>query len=183
MPLDKKRQETLRKFVVDRLWPAYPSDLCGSSRNKGSRGEAIKSLIKINPDDAEIERIMQNLLAQVKYDREAKASGEEVYRWPYASTYLNQSRYDDEISGSHAELKLKESAVCKRDGCNSPVHGPSFAECTDHYAESVDTMRGVRIAALKRNGLYIMPGESKPDYYKRCREFCSASVKKRGNHG
>lgn len=172
MAISKDREEAIRKFMLDKLWPAYPSDL--TEGKKGSRGEALKCIIRKAPSDEELERILRNLEAQKKYDRALKESGGFVYRWPFMSTYINQMRYDDEIQGAHSELKKQDLSKCEK--CDREVHGPKFKFCTEHLAESTDTGREKRIEALKRAGLYIEPGESKQEYFNRCRDFCRQAL-------
>lgn len=178
MAISKEREAELRKFMIDRLWPAYPGDLAAG--RKGSRGESIKSLIKINPSDDELERIFRSIEAQKKYDREKSKIGEFVPRWPYMETYLNKRRYDDEIEGSHADLNHQQpSEICRK--CKREVHGPRFDLCTDHLAESLDDGREERIAALKRADMYIRPGEGRHEYFRRCMQYAREILKKTKN--
>ncbi len=175
MAVSKEREEVFRKFMIDRLWPAYPADLAAG--RKGSRGEAIKSLIKINPDDDELERIFRNMEAQKAFDRASQKTGEFVPRWPYLVTYLNQRRYDDEIEVSHSELGQHQRAdSCIK--CGGQTHGPRFDLCTDHLAESLDTGRERRIQALKDAGMFIRPGEARHDYFRRCMEYARGILRR-----
>lgn len=118
----------------DMFWATYPSDLCGGSRNKGAKGEAKKRWEKIKDP----EKVMESLRAQIRYDKAAKKKGEFVSRWPMASTWLNQERWDCEID-SHYELNRRseereKAKVCEVEGCENETHGPKFQLCTTHTA-------------------------------------------------
>lgn len=138
----------------DGFWVNYPTDLCSigntvSARWKGHKGECLKALLKLAPDEAERKRILANLKAQVKHDRDALKRGEKVYRWAYASTYVNNWRFDDEID-SVADLKpVVDVGICAYQDCGEPCHGEKFKFCTDHEAEQGDRWKAERMRAAK----------------------------------
>ena len=69
MAASKKQQDEIRECFMapypNGFWANYPADLCGDTRKKGSRGEALKCFIKMNPDESERERILGNLKAHL----------------------------------------------------------------------------------------------------------------------
>ena len=117
------------------FWDMYPSDLCRGSKNKGGRGKAEESWSK---HVKEPEKVILALQAQIKYDRDAQNKGEDVDRWPFASTWLNQGRWDVEIE-SHAELQQRyEGKYCSVEGCPDLTHGPRFEYCAHHLNFTID---------------------------------------------
>lgn len=121
--VDKKMAE---ENNFDLFWSLFPADLCRGAKNKGGKGKARESWDKHVKDP---EMVVSALQAQIRYDRDAKNKGEDVMRWPFASTWLNQSRWDVEIE-SHAELQQRhEAKFCH---CGRETHGPTFNECAFH---------------------------------------------------
>ena len=117
------------------FWDMYPSDLCRGSKNKGGRGKAEESW---NKHVKEPEKVILALQAQIKYDRDAQNKGEDVDRWPFASTWLNQGRWDVEIE-SHADLQQRyEGKYCSVEGCPDLTHGPRFEYCAHHLNFTID---------------------------------------------
>lgn len=107
------------------MWFGYPTDLCKGKR--GGKANALKAFKKVNPDEKEFYRMMENMKAQIRADRKDK----DAYRWPFVSTYINQARYDDVIESEQARVteKLKE---CSVEGCKDDVHGQMFDKCAFH---------------------------------------------------
>ena len=177
-PTDKKsakavNQEIIRKWFITDFWPRYPEDLCGSVRNKGSRGESIKAILTINPDAQERERILLNLDAQKRYDRKIRDSGEFVARWPACQRYLKNRRYDDMVGDiSMRELAPEaDAAKCSTPGCDQNVHGPRFKHCDRHLPLDNDPLRDARREKLRELNLIPASGESRHDYAMRCRDY------------
>ena len=148
----------------------YPADLCGSVRKKGSRGEAIKSMLRLAPNDEQMLKIELSLQAQVIHDRKAKEAGEDIYRWPFASTYINQRRFDDELSYIPEEEK-KTADICSEAGCTEEVHGPAYKFCGKHLPYE-NPHRAYMIEAMKRNGVMKSNSETLEEWGERCRQFC-----------
>lgn len=177
MAISKEKEEKIRLFVQNRFWPAYPADLCGGTRKKGAKGEAVKAMIKANPTDDEMDRIMRNMSIQIEYDRKAQNAGEDVYRWPYATTYINQRRYDDDLGGSFSELEQKQKLEgCQTEGCDREVHGPAFRFCTECYASKYDSNKTRKKEQMIKLDMMIKEGESRLDYFRRCKEYCTGTL-------
>lgn len=172
MALSKEMTKKMTEFFLFKFWPAYPADLCGGTRKKGPKGEALKTWLKIPAlDEDEANRIHNNMLAQVRFDRK----DEDPTRWPHCKTYLNQRRYDDELSNEGFErggdMIEQVEAVCRVEGCTEPVIGPRFSMCVDHYAEKHDPWKEIRKGEIEKMGLLPRPGEGKREYYARMRDY------------
>lgn len=164
--MKKEEEEKLEEFF-NKLWFKYPTDLCKGK--KGGKTPAWNALKKINPDEQEQTRIMRNLEAQIRFDRQDP----DAYRWPFLSSYLNQHRYDDEVA-SVAELKQRtELKNCEK--CGSCVHGEKYTLCTDHLYEKIWRFKEPAMQALKKLGLWKNPNETQAEWAARCR----ASIKTR----
>lgn len=142
----------------DKMWTQYPSDLTKGRR--GGRQPAFKAFKKLNPDEKEFNRIMANMKAQAKADR----ADPDSYRWPFLSSYLNQSRFDDYIAP--ATCKASEPLkTCTVEGCNNDVHGAMFKYCGDHIPNAhSDEMA----KAWTRTGLSY----KSENFVSECREYC-----------
>lgn len=73
----------------ERFWVAYP--------NRKAKGAAIKAWSKLRPDSALVERILAAIEAQKRSPAWLKDGGEFI---PHPSTWLNQSRWQDEVVSS-----------------------------------------------------------------------------------
>ena len=176
MAASKKQTEEIREwFLAPRphgFWAEYPAELCGGSRKKGSRGEALKAMIKINPDEKERKRILMNLQAQVKHDMDAKRRGEDVYRWPYATTYINQWRFDDTID-SVADQKPEVSlGICKHGDCGDECHGPEFEYCAKHIPEPSWLIKARKDSIAKVGLVWDRENETFHQFAMRCKDYC-----------
>lgn len=188
MAVSKKLEAEIREWFnapqPDGFWVNYPTDLCSlgqanqASRWKGSKGEALKAILKVGPDEKERARILGNLKAQVRHDREALKRGDKVYRWPYCATYVNGWRFDDEIE-SVADIKPEEIlGICSYKDCGEPCHGPNYPMCTEHTAEVNDRWKAERTRRAKEL-LYVEGGDnSKQAVIQRARELGSNGMRK-----
>ena len=150
------------------IWFGYPTDLCGGKR--GGKANALKAFKKINPDQAEFFRMMENMKAQVRHDRKDKDS----YRWPFVSSYLNQSRFDDVIESETVRMDREELSTCCIDNCNNDVHGKSFKYCPEHVPNAHSDLL---TKAFKETGLKY----SSPDFISECRAMCRQGLNKMVN--
>lgn len=175
MALSKELEAELTKFFLFKLWPVYPTDLCGDVRKKGPKGQAKKAFLKIpNIDMDEAERILTNLKEQVRYDRKQK----DPARWPYMTTYLNQARYDDEITCLNAdpEAPVSEIQTCSEEGCERECIGPRFNKCPEHWAKDHDPWIDMRKRKMEDLGLLPHTGETKTEYYERVKAWCKSHL-------
>ena len=109
----------------DQFWQAYP--------NRKGKGAASKKYEKIDAETHKI--IMLAIDAQKRYRVEAKKTGEFMPEWCMPATWLNQTRWLDEV-GSVSELKEKQvHRECAVDGCKAPVHAQRAGPyCYHHYS-------------------------------------------------
>ena len=174
MALSKERTDILTQFFFTKLWPKYPDKLCGGTRKKGPRGEALKSWLKIGADEAEMERIYRNLDAQVRFDEKAT----DPARWPYMTTYLNQRRYDDLIDARTYDDDVEHLGLtkeCRVEGCKRNTLGPRFTLCDEHYALEHDRYKQMRKDKMVELKLMPNTGEPKIDYYRRIKEWAKGN--------
>ena len=150
--------------MFDKIWWKYPNDLCKGK--KGGKAPALKALKRINPDEQEFNRIMGNLDAQIRHDRQDK----DAYRWPFLSSYLNQQRYDDEIPSSTINREVQELGTCSVDGCSDFVHHVGGRFCAFHIPSQHDERLR---QAWTRTGLSIKD----PDFAQKARDYCKERMK------
>ena len=146
------------------FWFAYPTDL---SRNKrGGKQPALKAFKKIDPDEKEFYRMMENMKAQVRHDRKDK----DAYRWPFVSSYLNQARYDDVIESEAVRMDREELSTCCIENCNQDVHGKKFKYCAEHVPNAHSDLLS---DAWKKTGIKY----GSKDFINECRVACKAGMK------
>lgn len=85
----KEGKDASKEKSFDAFWSAYP--------RKISKAEALKAFEKLSPDDQLLSDILESLERQKKTEQWQKDGGQFV---PHASTWLNQRRWEDEISPS-----------------------------------------------------------------------------------
>jgi len=175
MAASKKQQDEIRDWFMapmpDGFWVNYPADLCGGTRKKGPRGEALKSMIKINPDADERDRILASLKAQVSFDRKDSKNGD-ACRWPYATTYINQMRWEDTID-SVADIKQTvELGICQHGDCGEKVHGETFVHCAAHVPEPAWLIKARKEGLAKMGLTWVREEESFHEFAMRCKHYC-----------
>ena len=151
--------------MFDSFWFAYPTDLCRGKR--GGKANALKAWKKINPDEKEFFRIMENMKAQIRHDRKDK----DAYRWPFCSSYLNQSRFDDIIESETVRIDREDLKTCCIEDCKQDVHGSSFQYCAEHVPNAHSDLL---TKAFKATGLQY----SSPDFVKDCQAICRQGLTK-----
>lgn len=148
--------------MFKKLWFEYPNDLC--NKRKGSKQTALKAMEKLKLDEAGFNKIMDNMRAQIRYDRKDP----DAYRWPFLSTYLNQGRYDCDIPSMDTIKERQIGAKCLVEGCNDEVHGPAFSTCGFHINNKDERLRQAYI----RTGL----DRKSPDFVEECRKYCRSHM-------
>ena len=150
--------------MFNAFWFAYPTDL---SRNKrGGKQNALKAFKKINPDQAEFYRMMENMKAQIRHDRKDA----DADRWPFVSSYLNQARYDDVIESEVDRKERVDLKTCCIEDCRNDVHGSKYQYCADHIPNAHSDLL---TAAWKQTG--IKYGSN--DFINECRVACKSGMK------
>jgi len=151
------KQSIEEKFEL--FWFGYPTDLCKNKR--GGKQPALKAFKKINPDQKEFYRMMENMKAQIRADRKDK----DFYRWPFVSSYLNQARYDDVIASESVRMDKENLKTCSIDKCHNDVHGSSFVYCADHIPNAHSDLLANAYRSLQLD-------IKSPDFIDRCRSLC-----------
>lgn len=94
------------------FWAAYP--------RKDKKAEAAKSYAKIAPDKALQARMLQSIEAFKRTEQWQEADGKYI---PYAATWLNQRRWEDEIEATAEPTRAyygdgmtdeEEAALCAK---------------------------------------------------------------------
>lgn len=135
-------QKDLIYWFEHLFWPTYPNDLCEG--RKGPKAEALKEMLKLNPDEAERSRILENLRAHIIADRKIKQR-KWIERWPHARRYIKHRWWDNEIpsvvdsllSTSDDVASVPKRETC--DKCEKPVRWKNgkVKLCLQHYDECI----------------------------------------------
>lgn len=83
----ERREEGKKKDTFALFWSAYP--------RKAAKGDAEKAFNKIKPDDELLKTMIDAIDAQSRSPDWIKDGGQFI---PYPATWLNQKRWEDEIS-------------------------------------------------------------------------------------
>ncbi|MBF0121557.1 MAG: hypothetical protein HQK79_22225 [Desulfobacterales bacterium] len=84
--LEKKEGLNGKKIKFDQFWNAYPKKI--------AKQAALKSFLKINPDDQMLAAILTTIEKFKQTEDWKKEKGQFV---PHPTTWLNQGRWEDEI--------------------------------------------------------------------------------------
>jgi len=166
-------RRTWMSDAFDQFWESYPSDLCQSARNKGSKGEAKKVWEKIDPDL--YPKIMSALDKQIKFDRLQKQQGAFVARWKHACRWLRNHGWEDEIDQNLPENRPMTVYTC---ACGSTDNVTATGRRQKHaylcqacYRKGPGKPREQELyEELKKHGLGIRLGESREVWALRCRD-------------
>ena len=122
------------------FWQTYPSDL--TQNKKGPKSVAQKSWDKIPADKHE--HIITCLRELIRYGRQEIKTHQKTDRWPFASTWLNQCRWEtiEDITPS----KLREEYAGKSCACGKPTEildkcGDCYDKTSQHYAKQKELLR------------------------------------------
>ena len=119
------------------FWIAFPG-------KKVAKPKCQQKYDKLSDD--EHKQVMLAIQGQSRYRQAAAKSGEWIADWVNSQTFINQSRWYDEIP-SHSALQERAAAkLCVVEGCTEPVHAPTdklgSKYCIYHY--SVDASGKLR---------------------------------------
>ena len=163
--MTKSEETKVTAWFKDTFWPNYPASYCRGG--KGSRAKAMIAMLKYNPDDEEMERIVNNLKAQVRAD---KGKTDRVY-WSIGLTYVNNRMWDDEIESVMEKKQAAQLNVCCIEGCHNEVHGPMYKHCSTHVENAHSDLLAV---AFRKTGIKY----GSPDFVNECRKACRISMNK-----
>lgn len=151
----------------EHVWKEYPLDL--SMRRKGTRQVAYKAALKIKPDTKLQSRILGSMREMARMCREEKRIHGKTDRWPYLSTWLNQSRW--EMLADMDKPEAKKAAVKDCD-CGKPAVVVDLCnDCYDDLCPEVKARKRMLWERLKELGLEIKDGESREEWRERCRAY------------
>jgi len=155
--------------MFNKIWFAYPSDLCKNKR--GGKQPALQAFKKLKLNQKDFDTLMLNMAAQVKNDRNDK----DAYRWPFVSTYLNQRRFDDTVT--IVEKPVYQSKECCQEGCKDPVHGQSFKHCGLHLPRDNSDPILIKLRQKYKDlGLIQTKDETKQEHLARCKKVYKDSL-------
>lgn len=126
--ITEQQEKDVTEWFINKFWPNYPAKFCG--RGKGSRGTALKHMLKVNPDESERDRILGNLKAQVR--AHSQKPPEQRNFWKIGETYVYNKLWEDEIESCMEVKGQQQLKICSVEGCNDEVHGPNFKTCGFH---------------------------------------------------
>ncbi len=166
--------ETIKAWCY-KVWVTHWRDLAPSSN---SRSMFVKEVIKLKPDEEELDRIALAIVAQTKHWR-MKSKIEKVFGIPRLSQWIKDCRFDDEFIDETA-VSMKERLtlnICDYPHCQNEVVGEKFRKCRHHHGRKEDRYRAKKIEVMTKEGLMKLAGESVADYAQRCRQNLSKSGK------
>ena len=91
--INKKNKEI--NVLFDRFWSAYPRHV--------AKQEALKRFEKLNPSEELLETMLKAIEKQKGSEQWTKDNGQYI---PHPSTWLNQSRWEDELPAAGASGKI-----------------------------------------------------------------------------
>jgi len=146
------------------FWPSYPADL--THQRKGAKSTALKAFLKLAPDEKQRAEIMSKLEVLVRADRSLKKVGKEPLRWPYASTWINQERWQM-VEDMESTSRVIQESLCS---CGERVDVKG--QCQKCYFQEKDKAhdRWLYETAVKC-GHPRYQGEPKRDWVQTCREW------------
>ena len=156
------KQEQIQEWFIHEFWPVYPSKFCRNG--KGSRQQALNSMLKHSPDEDERQRILGNLKAQVLNDKK----NPDRKWWCIGVTYVNNQMWEDEIE-SHDEVIEGVKKFCH---CGEPTIGEKYSVCAKHTESHAARLKMMHI--LKQIGV-AKPGQSLQELSKASREYLRQS--------
>jgi hypothetical protein len=155
---------SVEEWFVEQFWPLYPNDLARGK--KGPKSVALKSMVSLDPDEHMQGDIISKMRVLIRSAKMEKKVGQDPDRWPFASTWINQERWN-----SVEDMEQPSSIVDKRlCSCGKiATHKNQCWQCLDKNNPAND----LRMANLKdifiKNGL--LHEESKVERTERCKDF------------
>lgn len=151
------------------FWQTYPADL--SQKKKGAKSVALKSIEKLNPDADLQNKIMTNLRELMRHDRLAAKAGDKVDRWPFASTWINQERWQM-LEDITSYTSLNEKIAAKKCQCGKDVQiVDKCGDCHDEQTGNKKARDKLLLANLSAIGLARKEGETRPAWNARCKAY------------
>ena len=155
------KQEQIKDWFIHQFWPSYPGKWCRNG--KGSRQQALNSMLKHNPDEDERTRILGNLKAQVRADK----GNQNRKWWCIGVTYVNNQMWEDTI-----EVEDEITTERKYCQCGEETIGPQYRTCPKCL--ETKEQKQVHLKRLAELGLH-QPGLSLQELSQNCREYLRTS--------
>jgi hypothetical protein len=155
----------IETWFTETFWPLYPSDL--SQGKKGPKTVALKSILKLNPDEDMRQSIINKMRVLIHSAKTEKRCGKEPDRWPFASTWINQERWNSiEDMAQPSSITDKRKCEC---GNDATIQDKCWA-----CHESTDPQHKVHMQwlydALVEQGLGIKEFPDKAAWIAACKE-------------
>lgn len=118
--MERARLSDELEVFTQSFWDIYPRDL--AQQRIGVKEALRRAVEKLHPDEELQKKILADTGALIKYDRElrrqAKTKFDEPARWPAASVYINQFRWEREI-GSLTKVRMQETSPVQTCSCGA----------------------------------------------------------------
>ena len=156
--------EEITEWFNKEWWPLYPNDL--SHGKKGPKTVALKSMLKLNPDDEMRQSIINKMRVLIRAGKTEKRCGKDPDRWPFASTWINQERWNG-VEDMAMPSTITDARKCAC-GADTDIVNQCWS-CHDRTDKAVTARKQMLKDKFIENGL--LHDESKAERTKRCREF------------
>lgn len=177
-------KEELTIWFNNEFWEQYRTLVKTPFATKwkaGTKGEALKKILSLDPSETLRERIMMAIVAQINHRQKlyqqcgsmqaylAKTNFDKFYSNRMASTWIFNMGWEDEIPQIEIAMQepIGDSVFCANKNCGFPVHGPEFKYCTLCLGRTND---GELKAQLHKMDMGLREGEKPKDYVARCRQ-------------
>ena len=165
MKQTQEQIDAITEYFHSQFWPLYPSDL--THGKKGPKSVALRYMLKKNPDEKLMQDIINKLRVLISSGRAEKRCGKDPDRLPFASTWINQERWND-VEDMAMPSTIKDTRQCE---CGSPVvlHG-QCDECydRDHPDMCLFPKTYLYNEGLVKNGLGINEFKNKEEWHQAC---------------
>lgn len=116
----------------------------GKKGSKFKAKQAAQAILK-KGGPQELERILDNMNALIKFDTQELDKGGQPDRWPHASTFLNQGYFDREIDRGEAEEKRQRSNPKCECGADAVAPIGSTLYCNECFIRTHEDCKRHRI--------------------------------------
>ena len=180
-------REDLVKWFDETFWPLYivlVKTPFPTKYKQGTKGEALKRMLTLNPSADLRLRIYNAFGAQTKhrlklYEKLGSASAynkhteyQKFYANRNGSTWIFNLGYEDEIPSIIEERQVLElTELCVTENCKNPRHGSKLNLCQSCLCKQADVYREEKRDYLKSHDMTMNQGESLHDYAMRCKKL------------
>jgi hypothetical protein len=193
------KKEDLTTWFNDEFWPLYQSFVKTPFPTKykaGTKGEALKKILRENPSSDLRDRMLSAVREQIKhrktiYNKAGSAQRyneitayQKFYSNRHAVTWLNQMGWEDEIPGTTEVEELEsgneiKAKICCHKDCNEPTEGQGIDWCFEHYPDTLGYTKMMK-DWLKKHGLWKTKEETIEQWQARCKADSMTKLKAMG---